>query len=232
MEIKPPVAIDQIAEPTDRFRCEPYKSVILARACADRQAMSAKPRDQRTGDYVYCVGCPTGPRVLAQLKLVPPEQLVSEPANRRATVVRNGSKRGRPRKNAAAPKPPPAPSKATLDAVAAQPTALPMRPPGDGRRPKLRVPEPSEPPPPPGEPQRRDGPVIQPPAPEGPTAQDASPKPADPIDPGPEAQAADPLEDFTLEMQRIEEGLLGVEQKTKDLVKRLRALRARLGAKR
>ena len=231
MEIKPPVAIDQIAEPTDRFRCEPYKSVILARACAERQAMSTKPRDQRSGDYVYCTGCQDGPRVLQQLKLISPESLVR--ATPRVTLTQNGKKRGRPKKNAAAPKPAPPPSKATIAAVAAQPAALPKKPPGTKRAPPPKPTDPSPPPPPPSssEPQRRDGPELGPHAPEEPTAPGASPKPADPTEPEPQVQAADPLEDFTSEMQRIEEGLLGIEQRARDLKTGLRALRARLGRK-
>lgn len=128
-ELRPQVPIPEITDPADRFKCVPYGSVLLARACSSRQEMSAKPRDQRTMDYTYCVDCKDGLKVRQRLGLIAVETVVSETRTRRGPAP-SGGRRGR--RPAAAQKEH-APSEATRAAVAAQPTALPMRPPAGAR---------------------------------------------------------------------------------------------------
>lgn len=128
MEIAPPVPIDQIKGPTDRFRCEPYRSVMSARACAERQAMSEKPVDTRGGDYVFCVGCEDGARVKVELRLLPASALVRKTDGEGVAPGKRRRPKHQRRKNAAAPKPI-VPSEATRAAVASLPKDLPKKPP-------------------------------------------------------------------------------------------------------
>lgn len=118
MVIKPPVPVEQVSSPDDRFRCTPYKSVLTARACLSRRDMAALPADQRKEDYVFCQGCTLGEAVHARFLVPVGDLLKKKPPKRRPS-----------RKPKHRPDDTIAPSAATRDAVAAQSTALPMKPP-------------------------------------------------------------------------------------------------------
>lgn len=69
--VAPPIAVDAITVEADRFHCRPYACVLMASACVRRQDMLAKPRHERTGDYVECEGCKDGALVRVRLQMAP-----------------------------------------------------------------------------------------------------------------------------------------------------------------
>lgn len=136
MEIRPPVPASEVASPDDRFRCEPYKSVLTVRACLSRQDVAALPANERREDYTYCPGCEIGATVRGRV-LLPVEDMLTKRPMRRKT----DRKPYQPNVQVA-------PSKATRAAIAALPAGLPMKPPAERPR-TVRVPAPAPPPTPP-----------------------------------------------------------------------------------
>lgn len=72
---------DEITSPSDRFRCEPYKAILLASACVARQDAAVRQTqqdlrkpvgDRISGDYEKCLRCLLGARVALQLELAEP----------------------------------------------------------------------------------------------------------------------------------------------------------------
>jgi hypothetical protein len=132
MEIRPPVEIDAVAGPDDRFKCKPYGAVLLARSCAERQRMLKLPRDQRTGDYSFCDGCKDGPRVAEKSGLISPEALVSKKKNSLMRGKKGRRKKVQPKDDRISPS-----EAGRAAATKAASAPLPQAPPG--RRAKSAV---------------------------------------------------------------------------------------------
>lgn len=137
----PPKPIAEISEPTDRFKCVPYNAVLSARDCSRRQDMLGVSRNERSGDYLYCDGCPDGALVRLRLKHQPPPEAAPKPAHgpkpdriRRRMPSSPEPTRPKPSPLEQRPEPARARSKATAPlmaeakASAAQPPALPAAP--------------------------------------------------------------------------------------------------------
>jgi hypothetical protein len=144
MEIRPPVEIDAITGPEDRFRCKPYGAVLFSRSCGERQRMLTLPRDQRTGDYSFCVDCPDGPRVAAQLGLIAPEALLAKAKNSMMKGNKRKRRKAQPKDERISPSDA---SRAAAEVAATAP--LPQAPPGRHRvraaDPAPKRPEPPDP---------------------------------------------------------------------------------------
>jgi hypothetical protein len=188
--IKPPVPVEQVSSPDDRFRCKPYGAVLTARACLSRQDLAALPGDQRKEDYVFCQGCTLGETVRAKFTVPVEDLLKKKPPKRRPS-----------RKPKHRPDDTIAPSKATREAVAAQPAALPMKPP-QRRAPRALV-------------------LTSPPS------KRSAPPPSTP----PSAPTSPKLDVLRAGLRQIEAGVSTLAARTSSLLSAVRSARARLAAR-
>lgn len=66
------VPVERLTQRTDRFRCVPYRAVLTAGTCADRQA--ARTLNRGTGstrpEFDSCRGCTLGAELVARLARV------------------------------------------------------------------------------------------------------------------------------------------------------------------
>jgi len=97
--IRAPVAVAELTSDADRFRCEPYRCVLRAGVCIERQRQhgvfyrmqpgggidyrqpvtSHFGRASRAADFGRCARCELGHQVLAQLRSHPHDD--GEPTN-------------------------------------------------------------------------------------------------------------------------------------------------------
>ena len=66
------VPVSALTSRADRMRCSPYRAVIAAGTCADRQGERAKNRGAKTtrAQYECCLNCTLGAELLARLDRV------------------------------------------------------------------------------------------------------------------------------------------------------------------
>ena len=66
------VPVSALTDRTDRFRCAPYRAVLTAGTCADRQAARERNRGNGTTrpQYDSCRGCAIGAELIARLDRV------------------------------------------------------------------------------------------------------------------------------------------------------------------
>lgn len=72
------VDVVAVRSPLDRFRCEPYRAVLTAQSCVDRQGVaavqmkqlssrtrgsSAREANAKRADYFLCRECPVGAEI-------------------------------------------------------------------------------------------------------------------------------------------------------------------------
>ena len=66
------VPVERLTQRTDRFRCAPYRAILTAGTCADRQA--ARTLNRGTGstrpEFDSCRGCTLGAELVARLARV------------------------------------------------------------------------------------------------------------------------------------------------------------------
>jgi len=74
------IAADDVKDPLDRFKCEPYSATITARTCVSRQLAAVKKAKQHGivgarvrpeamwGNYDECLNCQVGKRIRKTLE--------------------------------------------------------------------------------------------------------------------------------------------------------------------